>query len=111
MDLKIEKTRGVIIATLPEEAVKPDAVLRMNLLEILGAREIRALLVDLVEIPRMTDELASLIMIIQHQAGLRDLKVYYFNLSNEVQSYLDSSGLSSVLDTCRSKLEAFRLSL
>ena len=92
MDVRIEKTQGIITATLPEEAVKPDSMLRMNLLEILAAPDIKALLVDLIEIPEMTDELASLIMVIQHQAGLRDLNVYYFDLSDDVQSYLDSCG-------------------
>jgi len=111
MDVKIEKTQGIIIATLPEEAVKPDAMLRANILEILSARDIKALLVDMIGIPEMTDELASLIMVIQHQAGLRDLKVYYFNLSGNVQDYLELSGLSSVLQICRSRFEAFRICL
>ena len=108
MNVKIERVRNTVIATLPAEAVKPDARLRANLVELMDARDIKALLIDLAEIREMTDELVSLILAIQHQAGLRNLKVIYFSLAQEVSNFLAESGVSGILDISRTRVEALR---
>jgi anti-anti-sigma regulatory factor len=108
MDVTIEKVRGTVIAKLPAEAVNPDARLRANLVALIGSRSIKALLIDMVEIPEMSDQLAALITTIEHQAGTRELKVVYFDVPQRVREFLEASGLSDVLEICRTRLEALR---
>jgi len=108
MNVKIERVRNTVIATLPAEAVKPDARLRANLVELMDARDIKALLINLEEIRAMTDGLVSLILAVQHQAGLRDLKVVYFNLAHEVSDFLAESGILEILDISKTRVQALR---
>jgi hypothetical protein len=108
MDVTIEKVRGTVIAKLPAEAVEPDARLRANLVGLMDAKDVKALLVDMIEISEMTDALASFVLAIQHQAGLRDLSVVYFDVGQQVKDYLDSSGMSAILEIAGSRVAALR---
>ena len=111
MLVKIERVKNYIVARLPREAKTPDAQLRSNIFELIEAKDIKAILIDMAEIAEITDALAALVVAIQNAAGRKNLRVIYFNLAGMAKDYFVSSGLAAVLEIYGTELQALRMVL
>ena len=111
MVIKIEREKNCVIIQLPAEATTPDSLLRANVMELIEAKNIKALLTDMLNIFEITEELLALMIAIQSAAGRNNLRVIYFNVNKEAKDFLKSSDLANILEIYDSKLQAMRMLL